>query len=115
MLPVLFPKRRCLGLAPVLFGFGQAVGHGIVFPRLAKARYSPGFLASIFLHVPIGINYLRAVGSERPLGCGDWARAALYMVAFAALGVGAPQRLLKEEESPYRFTERQVGPYSRDG
>jgi hypothetical protein len=92
----------------VLFGFGQAVGHGIVFPRLAKARYSPGFLASIFLHVPIGINYLRAVGSERPLGRGDWARAALYMVAFAALGVGAPQRLLKEE-SPYRFTERQVG------
>jgi hypothetical protein len=91
----------------VLFGFGQAVGHGIVFPRLAKARYSPGFLASIFLHVPIGINYLRAVGSERPLGRGDWARAAL--------GVGAPQRLLKEEESPYRFTERQVGPYSRDG
>ena len=115
LLPVLFSKRRWLGLAPVLFGFGQAVGHGIVFPRLAKARYSPGFLASIFLHVPIGINYLRAVGSERPLGRGDWARAALYMVAFAALGVGAPQRLLKEVESPYRFTERQVGPYGRDG
>src|SRR3954452_10157691 len=66
VLPVLLPKRRWLGLAPVLFGFGQAVGHGIIFPRVAKARYSPGFLASIFLHVPIGINYLRQAASERP-------------------------------------------------
>jgi hypothetical protein len=99
----------------VLFGFGQAVGHGIVFPRLAKARYSPGFLASIFLHVPIGINYLRAVGSDRPSERGEWARAAAYTVAFAALGIGAPLWLLRNEESPYRFTERQVGPYGGYG
>src|SRR5215210_5962509 len=32
LLPVLCPKRRSLGLAPVLFGFGQAVFHGIVPP-----------------------------------------------------------------------------------
>lgn len=111
LLPVLFPKRRWLGLAPVLFGFAQAVGHGIVFPRLAKARYSPGFLAAIFLHVPIGINYLREAASERPSGRGDWAKAALYMIAFTALGVAAPQQLLKDEESPHRFTQQQVGPY----
>ena len=99
----------------MLFGFGQAVGHGIVFPRLAKARYSPGFLASIFLHVPIGINYLREAASERPSGRGDWAKAALYMIAFAALGVGAPQQLMKDEESPHRFTQQQMGPYGERG
>jgi hypothetical protein len=88
LLPVLFPKRRSLGLAPVLFGFGQAVFHGIVAPLRAKARYGPGFLSAFFLHVPIGINYLRAVGSERPSGRGDWARAAAYTVAFTALGIG---------------------------
>ena len=115
LLPVLFPKRRSLGLAPVLFGFGQAVFHGIVPPLRAKARYGPGFLSAFFLHVPIGINYIRAVGSERPSGRGDWARAAAYTVAVAALGIGAPLRLLRNEESPYRFTERQVGPYGRDG
>src|ERR671927_534100 len=43
-LPIVFPRKRWLGLAPVLFGFGQAVGHGLVFNRLAKAWYSPGFL-----------------------------------------------------------------------
>ena len=115
LLAVLFPRRRTLALAPVLFGFGQAVFHGIVPPLRAKARYGPGFLSAFFLHVPIGINYLRAVGSERPSGRGDWARAAAYTVAFAAMGIGAPLRLLRNEESPYRFTERQVGPYGKDG
>ena len=76
LLPVLFPKRRWLGLGPVLFGFGQAVFHGIVPPLRAKARYGPGFLTALFLHVPIGIGYIRAVGSEGPSGRGDWARAA---------------------------------------
>jgi hypothetical protein len=112
---VLFPKRRSLGLAPVLFGFGQAAFHGIVPPLRAKALYGPGFLSAFFLHVPIGIGYLRAVGSERPLERGEVARAAAYTVAFAALGIGAPLMLLRDEESPYRFTERQVGPYGRDG
>jgi hypothetical protein len=115
LLPVLFPKRRSLGLAPVLLGFAQALFHGIVPPLRAKARYGPGFLSAFFLHVPIGINYIREAASERPLGRGDWARAALYMVAFAVLGIGAPLQLLRNEESPYRFTERQMGPYGRGG
>ncbi len=115
LLPVLFPKRRSLGLAAVLFGFGQAVFHGVVPPLRAKARYGPGFLSAFFLHVPIGINYLRAIGSERPPGRGELVRAAAYTLAFAALGIGAPLRLLRNEESPYRFTKRQVGPYGRDG
>ena len=115
LLAVLFPKRRALALAPVLFGFAQAVFHGIVPPLRAKARYGPGFLSAFFLHVPIGINYLRAIGSERSPGRGELARAAAYALAFAALGIGVPLRLLRDEESPYRFTKRQVGPYGRDG
>jgi hypothetical protein len=115
LLPVLFPKRRSLGLAPVLFGFAQAVFHAIIPSLRAKVRYGPGILTAFFLHVPIGINYLRAVGSERPSGRGDWARAAALTVAIGALGIGAPMWLLRDEESPYRFTERQVGPYGRDG
>ena len=43
------------------------------------------------------------------------ARAAAYTLAFAALGIGGPLRLLRNEESPYRFTERQMAPYGRDG
>jgi Protein of unknown function with HXXEE motif len=112
VLPVLFPKKRWLGIAPVLFGFGQAVGHGIVFPRLAKARYSPGFLASLFLHVPIGIAYLRALKEEAPIEPPDWKKARLYTVGFAASGVGAPNLLLRDKNSPYAFTAKQVGRYN---
>jgi hypothetical protein len=115
VLAVLFPKRRSLGLAPVLFGFAQAVFHGIVPPLRAKALYGPGFLTAFFLHVPIGIGYIRAVGSERPLERAELARAAACTLAFAAFGIGAPLRLLRNEESPYRFTNRQVGPYGTDG
>jgi hypothetical protein len=115
LLAVLFPKRRSLALAPVLFGFGQAVFHALVPPLRAKVLYGPGLLTALFLHVPIGIGYIRAVGSERPLERAELARAAACTLAFAALGIGAPLRLLRDEESPYRFTERQVGPYGKDG
>jgi Protein of unknown function with HXXEE motif len=42
LLPVLFPKRRSLSLAPVLFGFGQAVFHGIVPPSARRPATAPG-------------------------------------------------------------------------
>ncbi|MGH2881414.1 MAG: HXXEE domain-containing protein [Solirubrobacteraceae bacterium] len=109
VLPVVFPKKRWLGLAPVLFGFGQAAGHGLIFNRLAKDRYSPGFLASLFLHVPIGIQYLRALREEGPIEHADWSRARMYMIAFAASSVAGPNIVLRDKNSPYKFTAKQVG------
>lgn len=108
-LPIVLPKKRRLGLAPVLFGFAQAGGHGLIFPRLAGDRYSPGFLASFFLHVPIGIQYLRALAQDAPIERSDLARAGLYTVAFAASAIGAPNVLLSDENSQYRFTAKQLG------
>ncbi len=104
VLPVIFPKKVWLGLAPVLFGFGQALVHGIVFPLRAKARYSPGFLASLFLHLPIGIAYIRQIRREQPVKRTEWLKAVIYTIAFAAGGVAAPQQLFRDKESPYRFT-----------
>jgi hypothetical protein len=115
VVPVLFPKWRSVGLAAVLFGFAQAVFHTIIPSLRANARYGPGFLSAFFLHVPIGIDYLRSVGSERPIERGEWVRGVVLMFAFAALGIGAPLQLLRDEESPHRFTERQVGPYGKNG
>ena len=108
-LPVLFPKTKWVGIAPALFGMMQAVGHGVIFPRLAGARYSPGFLASIFLHVPLGIRYFQSIG---PTARSDWAKGIAYTVAFAAVGVAGPNVLMRDHNSPYRFTRRQVGPYA---
>jgi len=108
-LPVAFPKKRWLGIAPVLFGFGQAVGHGLVFNLLAKDRYSPGFLASLLLHVPIGLTYLHALRDQSPIEHADWKKARLYTIAFTVSSVAAPNQLLRDKNSPYKFTAKQVG------
>src|SRR5262249_20199448 len=96
-------------MAPVLLGLGQAVGHGLIFNRLAKDRYSPGFLASLLLHVPIGIQYLRALGDEAAIEPADFREAGPYTVAFAFSSIAAPNLLLRDKKSPYRFTTKQVG------
>ncbi|RKN44959.1 HXXEE domain-containing protein [Streptomyces hoynatensis] len=111
-LPVLLPGRRWLGIAPALLGMAQAVSHGLLFPLKAGARYSPGFLAAGLLHVPLGVRYLAAIAEEDgSIDRADWARGVLYAAAFAA-ATAAPQALLRDPDSPYRFTDRQLGPYT---
>ena len=87
----------------------QAVGHGVIFPRIASDKYSPGFLASALLHVPIGISYIRAVQADRPLAKAEWAAAIAYTVIFAAAGVAGPNLVMHDKNSPYAFTAAQMG------
>jgi Protein of unknown function with HXXEE motif len=107
--PVLFPKTKWLGLAPVFFGMSQAVGHGVVFPRIAGDKYSPGFLASFFLHVPLGVTYIRALKAEQGLTRSDMVKGAVYGVAFAAVAVAGPNFLGRNKNSPNGFTAAQMG------
>ncbi|HTX96283.1 MAG TPA: HXXEE domain-containing protein [Mycobacterium sp.] len=109
--PILFPRAKWLGLPPVLFGISQSVGHGVVFPRIANARYSPGFLASILLHVPIGFAYIRALRRRGPVGRSTWLRSLAVTVIFAVLGVAGPNFLGRDRNSPYAFTAKQMGNY----
>jgi hypothetical protein len=69
----------------------------------------------MFLHVPFGIAYLRALHEEQPPTRSDWIKAIILLPLFLVVGVVVPQQLLKDKESPYRFTEEQVGSYGRDG
>jgi hypothetical protein len=87
----------------------RAVGHGVIFPRLAGDKYSPGFLASALLHVPIGITYIKAVQADRPLARAEWAAAIAYTVIFAAAGVAGPNLVMHDKNSPYAFTAAQMG------
>ena len=107
--PILFPKQKWLGLAPAFFGIMQAVGHGVIFPRIAGDKYSPGFLASALLHVPIGVSYIKALQADRPLTRAEWGAAAAYTVAFAAVGIGGPNIVGRDKDSPHAFTAAQMG------
>jgi hypothetical protein len=95
----------------VLLGITQAVAHGVLMPRVAGARYSPGALTAGLLHLPIGITYLRAVRAEGPIGRDDWTKSLLVLLGFFVFGVATPNVLGADKNSPYDFTARQMGPY----
>ena len=104
------PKQKWAGLAPAFFGIMQAVGHGLVFPRIAGDKYSPGFLASFFLHVPIGVSYVMALNAEGNVTSADIIKCAAYTLAFAVIAIGGPN-IGSNNNSPYVFTQEQMGPH----
>lgn len=108
---MLFPKKSWLGLAPVLVGWSQIVLHGIVIPRKAGARYGPGVLTALLLHLPIGIGYITAVGQERSISRADWTKGVVGAVGSAVFGVAVPNMVMRDRSSPYAFTAKQMGPY----
>jgi hypothetical protein len=111
--PMLFPKVNWLGLPPAMLGLIQGVGHTTLMPCLggAKYPYSPGALTAALLHVPIGITYIRALRAQGGITRSDWAKSFAVLGAFLVLGVAAPNLALKDKESPYEFSDHQMGPY----
>jgi Protein of unknown function with HXXEE motif len=110
--PVLFPAKRWLGLAPVLVGWSQIVLHGIVIPAKAGAKYGPGIVTALLLHLPIGIGYLKAV--DQPISKRDWATGSIGAVVSALFGVIVPNMLMRDRNSPYAFTPKQLGRYDTE-
>ena len=108
--PIVFPRIKWLGLPPMLFGLFQAVDHGIVMPALARSKYSPGFLAAMLLHVPIGLTYIRALRTEGPIDRGTWRKSTgVTLLFFAALM--APLFGYLDKNSPYAFSAKHMGRY----
>ena len=112
---MIFPKVKWLGLPPMLLGITQALAHGGMSVGIARdkspARYSPGTLTAVLLHLPIGITYLRALRAQGPISRGDWIKTGLVLLFFAVVGVVTPNVSLADKNSPYPFTEKQLGPY----
>ena len=109
---MLFPNVKWLVLPPVLLGFAQTFAHGVVMPIRLRKAYTPGALTAALIQVPIGIAYLDALRrSEGPLAPSDWLKSAGVLAAFA-VGVAAPHIALADKNSPYAFTDRQLGPYA---
>jgi hypothetical protein len=109
--PVVLRRPKWLGLAAVLLGWGQAVLHGIVLPRKADARYGPGFLTALLLHVPIGIAYVKALNEEDRIDTRDWVNGLGCAVAATLGGLVVPNLIMRDKDSPYEFTAAQMGPY----
>lgn len=111
--PIVFPAIKWLGLPPMLFGIAQAVDHGIILPGIARVKYSPGFLAAILLHVPIGITYIAALRTEGPIGRSTWNKSIAVTLMFLVCLVTTFIRGL-DKNSPYAFSAKQMGPYEAE-
>jgi len=106
LIPVFFGHVIWLGLAPVLFGLTQFLGHGIVFNRKLRSIYNPGLAAVTLGHVPIGIYYIYYIQTHGLATVWDWAIAVVYMLVFTWVAlVKMTYTWLADRESPYVFDE----------
>jgi hypothetical protein len=116
LIPVFFPDVVWLGLAPTLFGLGQFIAHGIVINRKLKSLYSPGLVAVVLGHVPLGIWYLIEVCSKGMITLWDWVFAAVYIACFIVVGMlTVGFRLLADKESPNPFSPEEMAQFDRPG
>jgi hypothetical protein len=109
--PVIFPKKRWLGVAGSLLGFGQVLAHWVGVPILLRTRYAPGAWTALLLQAPIGTAYMRSSKAAGPMTRSEWRKAAVLGGVFFVLGVAAPDVLGRDKNSTYPFTLKQMGPY----
>jgi hypothetical protein len=109
--PIVFPKIKWLGLAPMVFGLFQAVDHGVIMPSLARVKYSPGFLAAILLHVPIGITYIQVLRAQGPIGRSTWNKTIAAVLGLFVAAVLSLIRYGFDKNTPYPYSAKQMGPY----
>lgn len=109
--PVIFPRRKWLGLAASIFGLGQVFAHWVGMPIYLRTKYAPGAWTAIFLQAPIGTAYIRSANAEGPIRREEWVKAAVVGGVFIVFGVAAPNILGADKNSPYPFSAKQMGPY----
>lgn len=107
--------KKPAGIAVMLFSFAEFAMHfaigiqdsGIFGKYGMSILYDPGWITSLFGFLPVGI--LLAIElfkkSSRPTIV-QWIMGVVAMFAFAFLLISLPESLLKDEDSPYKFTNR---------
>lgn len=107
--PAFFPNVIWLGLAPVLSGFIQFVGHGIYAYIKLKSFYSPGLATNVFGWLPIGMIYIYHIVSNNLVSLWDWLLAVIYLTVFFFLVFFIIElKLLGDKNSQYPFDQDQM-------
>lgn len=110
LLPVFFPNVIWLGLAPVLIGLTiQFIGHVIYVNIKLRSFYSPGVVATVFGHIPIGVIYIHHILVNNLVNLWGWLFAVVYMtVSMFLVFYIIEQRLLGDKNSPYPFDQDEM-------
>lgn len=113
LFPLLFPDVIWLGLAPMLMGFFQFIWHGIFANIKAKTLYNPGLFSILVLHIPVGSWYVFHIVSNGLVHTTDWILGTIYFAAAVYVLIVKGNMWLKNPNSPYCFTVKQLGPYAK--
>ncbi|MFJ2043085.1 HXXEE domain-containing protein [Paenibacillus marchantiae] len=111
--PVFFPSVVWLGLAPILMGFFQIIWHGIFANIKAKSIYNPGLFSAIFLHLPIGIWYIKSAYEQNMLTPTDWLWSMIYFVVAVYVLIVKGNMWLRNKNSVHPFSQKQLGSYTK--
>ena len=108
LIPVFFPTVIWLGLAPMLFGIGEFVVHGIVANIRLRTIYSPG-LGGAVLSLAIGIYYIYYIHITRIVSVWDWVIGLVYLflVIFIA-EIAVTFTWLADKNSPFAFSDAEM-------
>lgn len=107
--------KKPAGIAIMLFCFAEVAMHvaiGIndlsLFGEYGMQNvYSPGIITSLFGFLPVGVGIAIDLYKSKPRPTiKQWVIAVVAMFAFAYLLISLPEMLLKDENSPYKFTDR---------
>lgn len=88
VLPILFPNVIWLGIAPMLMGMMQFVIHGVMTNIKMKSIYNPGLGAVVFLHIPVGVCYLRYITVNQLAGGVTWVIGIVYTIVATGFILG---------------------------
>ena len=88
VLPLIFPNVIWLGIAPMLMGMMQFMVHGVMTNQKLKTFYNPGLGAVVFLHIPLGILYIRHITVNHLTNAGTWIAGIIYTLIAAGLILG---------------------------
>ncbi len=111
---IFFPTIIWIGLAPVLFGFGQLIMHGIINNRQLKTLYNPGLAAVILGHTPLGIWFLFEVYKLNLIHWWDWVLAVIYTLFFMGfIMMFLGYNILSKKDSKYPFTRAEMDKFGR--
>jgi hypothetical protein len=115
LVPVFFPQMVWMGLAPMLFGVGQLIVHGVITNLRLKGVYNPGLAAVALGHIPLAVWYLVEVYARGWIRGWDWIVAVIYLVSFIGIVMKwLGYTVLADKDSPYPFTPEEMARFSRD-
>jgi len=114
IVPIFFPNLIWLALAQTLAALIQIPAHGIIMNIRLKSFYNPGLGAAVFLQLPIAIYTIRYVSANGLATGMDFIFGAIGGVVGYGLSFGLPVLLMRNRNSKYPFTEKEMYGFAAD-